>query len=122
MSFEQGSNVDHHYSKQAEKMKENDYELICFLTFRENHLRKAALQTPKFYVIRQKEEYWMFHISLFNVCSQPLKFVFLFHKQAYNYDKTRIIIEPRRKKTGLRGFRPGPTQTGLYKLRKELDA
>ena len=33
-----------------------------------------------------------------------------------------VIIEPRREKTGLRGFRPGPTQTGLYKLRKELEA
>ena len=30
--------------------------------------------------------------------------------------------KPRREKTGLRGFRPGPTQTGLYKLRKELEA
>ena len=30
--------------------------------------------------------------------------------------------EPRREKTGLRGFRPGPTQIGLYKLRKELEA
>ena len=30
--------------------------------------------------------------------------------------------EPRCEKTGLRGFRPGPTQTGLYKLRKELEA
>ena len=33
-----------------------------------------------------------------------------------------IYNEPRREKTGLRGFRPGPTQTGLYKLRKELEA
>ena len=32
------------------------------------------------------------------------------------------LIEPRREKTGLRDFRPGPTQTGLYKLRKELEA
>ena len=32
------------------------------------------------------------------------------------------LFEPRREKTGLRGFRPGPTQTGLYKLRKELEA
>ena len=32
------------------------------------------------------------------------------------------LNEPRREKTGLRGFRPGPTQTGLYKLRKELEA
>ena len=30
--------------------------------------------------------------------------------------------EPRREKTGLRGFRLGPTQTGLYSLRKELEA
>ena len=30
--------------------------------------------------------------------------------------------EPRRQKTGLRGFRPGPTQTGLRSLRKCLEA
>ena len=30
--------------------------------------------------------------------------------------------EPRREKTGLRGFRPGPTQTDLYSHRKELEA
>ena len=35
---------------------------------------------------------------------------------------TSLLVEPRREKTGLRGFRPGPTQTGLYKLRKELEA
>ena len=33
-----------------------------------------------------------------------------------------FTFEPRREKTGLRGFRTGPTQTGLYKLRKELEA
>ena len=42
------------------------------------------------------------------------------------YLKFTMIIEntyePRREKTGLRGFRTGPTQTGLYKLRKELEA
>ena len=32
---------------------------------------------------------------------------------------TSCLYEPRREKTGLRGFR---TQTGLYKLRKELEA
>ena len=30
--------------------------------------------------------------------------------------------EPRRQKTGLRGFRPGPTQTGLYSHRRWLEA
>ena len=38
------------------------------------------------------------------------------------YMSTTSPSEPRREKTGLRGFRPGPTQTGLYKLRKELEA
>ena len=30
--------------------------------------------------------------------------------------------EPRREKTGLRGFRPGPTQTGLYNHTRWLEA
>ena len=30
--------------------------------------------------------------------------------------------EPRREKTGLRGFRPGLTQTGLYSHRSRLEA
>ena len=30
--------------------------------------------------------------------------------------------EPRSEKTGLRGFRPGPTQTGLYSHRRWLEA
>ena len=32
------------------------------------------------------------------------------------------LYEPRREKTGLRGFRLGLTQTGLYSHRKELEA
>ena len=32
------------------------------------------------------------------------------------------LYEPRREKTGLPGFRQGPTQTGLYILRRKLDA
>ena len=30
-----------------------------------------------------------------------------------------FLYEPRSEKTGLRGFRPGPTQTGLYSHRKK---
>ena len=33
-----------------------------------------------------------------------------------------LYFEPRSEEPGLRGFRPGPTQTDLYKLRKEIDA
>ena len=37
-------------------------------------------------------------------------------------DKCMITYEPRSEKTGLRGFRPGPTQTGLYSSRRWLEA
>ena len=33
-----------------------------------------------------------------------------------------ILNEPRSEKTGLRGFRPGPTQTSLYSHRRWLEA
>ena len=34
----------------------------------------------------------------------------------------KVPHEPRCEKTGLRGFRPGPTQTGLYSHRRWLEA
>ena len=34
----------------------------------------------------------------------------------------QILNEPRREKINLRGFRPGPTQTGLYSYRSRLEA
>ena len=37
-------------------------------------------------------------------------------------DDMKTIFEPRREKTGFRGFRPGPTQTGLYGHRRWLEA
>ena len=37
----------------------------------------------------------------------------------YNIKQTN---EPRCEKTSLRGFRPGPTQTGLYSQRRWLEA
>ena len=49
----------------------------------------------------------------------------------YSFSKTIALFkislswltpyEPRRQKTGLRGFRPGPTQTGLYSHRRWLE-
>ena len=32
-----------------------------------------------------------------------------------------VLYEPRREKTGLRGFRQGPTQNSLYSHRRRLD-
>ena len=37
-------------------------------------------------------------------------------------DLEYCLLEPRSEKTGLRGFRPGPTHTGLYSHRICLDA
>ena len=35
----------------------------------------------------------------------------------YVYGIVSLVFEPRSEKTGLRGFRPGPTQTELYSHR-----
>ena len=40
----------------------------------------------------------------------------------FKHHSEAIIYEPRSEKTGLRGFRPGPTQTGLYSHRRWLEA
>ena len=41
----------------------------------------------------------------------------------HNINKQGILkFEPVHEKTNNLGFRPGPTQTGLYKLRKEPEA
>ena len=40
----------------------------------------------------------------------------------YNLCISLLIYEPRREKTGLRGFRPGPTQTRLYNHTRWLEA
>ena len=36
--------------------------------------------------------------------------------------QSSLLYEPRSEKTGLRGFRPGPTQTRLYSHRRWLEA
>ena len=44
-------------------------------------------------------------------------------KQELDELKGNISVEPRREKTGLRGFRPGSTQfLGLYSHRSRLEA
>ena len=43
------------------------------------------------------------------------------HERTHNHTRTHIN-EPRSKKTGLRGFRPGLTQTGMYSHRRWLEA
>ena len=45
-----------------------------------------------------------------------------FNKFLWRSDKYHLSIEPRCEKTGLRGFRPGPTQTRLYSHTRWLEA
>ena len=84
---------------------------------------QLASSKSRFYVFRDMVVVYLKKLT-------TLHFVFdensrsRFNKSQYIewYRHTPKTKEPRRDKTGLRGFRPGPTQTGLYKLRKELEA
>ena len=49
-------------------------------------------------------------------------FVVFYICQKKVFLKILVIFEPRRKKTGLWGIRPGPTQTGLCSHRSMLEA
>ena len=59
------------------------------------------------------------HVFIYSIAK--LLYVVVYIESSGGYTE-QFPNEPRREKTGLRGFRPGPTQTGLYKLRKELEA
>ena len=48
-------------------------------------------------------------------------FLFFFMILTLGLDSQVKSIEPRSEKTGLRGFRPGPTQTGMYSHRRWLE-
>ena len=53
------------------------------------------------------------------ICTEKWSSIVIREHNALKVDK---IIEPRFEKTGLRGFRPGPTQTGPYSYRKWLES
>ena len=44
------------------------------------------------------------------------------YQSAYHAARSVPLNEPRSEKTGLRDFRPGPTQIGLYSYRRWLEA
>ena len=61
--------------------------------------------------------------SLAMFCGCTARFVsILFENPEDKYSRDTTLSEPRSEKTGLRGFRPGPTQTGLYSHRSWLEA
>ena len=50
------------------------------------------------------------------------KYVFFSYKKHLSVTFESTVYEARYEKTGLRGFRPGPTQTGLCSHRRCLEA
>ena len=67
-------------------------------------------------IFRTRFQYMLISVNEGQVHS-PLHAV---HHKKSSIDANRF--EPRCEKTGLRGFHPGPTQTGLYSHRRWLDA
>ena len=55
-------------------------------------------------------------------CDPSDKFTLLIDSFSCTPIGADTFIEPRSEKTGLRGFRPGPTQTMLYNHRRLLEA
>ena len=60
----------------------------------------------------------MFTISSVPFMEEPVSLHFSVLTAVYLVSEYVDIFEPRCEKTGLRGFRPGPTQTRLYNHRR----
>ena len=63
--------------------------------------------------------YLVFVVDFLSFCR--IKFVCIDLAMCYQVHKTKTVYEPRSEKTGLQGFRPGPTQTRLYNHRRWLE-
>ena len=97
--------------------------------FRGNPLAGSVIMSSDFYFL-VPESFYKKLVQIGNVVSEIFRFEFLYVPDLglrlrndidHQYSHT-FIYEPRSEKTGLRGFRPGPTQTGLYSHRKWLEA
>ena len=62
-----------------------------------------------------------FEVLFLNDMKQYLNYLFSSVIDNFQVSKTGINLEPRCEKTGLWGFRPGRTQTGLYSHIRWLD-
>ena len=75
----------------------------------------SNMQTSGFHMTRLKCEY--FKENGFSSWKNVINCIKL-----AEYEFVTTLIEPRREKTGLRGFRPGLTRTDLYSHRSGLEA
>ena len=101
------------------RLKKNEYAVQTAILIAHDTIRKLTSDTIKWVCIcthltKILNQYFVVRMKF----SSSLNFEIF----APFPDLCLLVPEPRREKTGLRGFRPGPTQIGLYKLRKELEA
>ena len=81
----------------------------------------VTLVQPDLHVHLLKIHYSTFGSDIALLCFS-IKRDFRMHFLYDTLPTTIVLNEPRCEKTGLRGFRPGPTQTGLYSHRRWLEA
>ena len=82
--------------------------VACYMFVRQAILRCGVMK----FDIRQVFKVWLVRRNKF----------FIALGSNNNVCQDVVSNEPRYEKTGLRGFRPGPTQTGLYCHRRWLEA
>ena len=91
----------------------------------EGELAKIIFQYHKYLQnlpLQKKGEQCILFLSLISLISFcRIKFLCIDLAMCYQVHKMKTVYEPRSEKTGLQGFRPGPTQTGLYNHRRWLE-
>ena len=103
-------------------------EYRCIL-FRRFIVMARALKVINFSIKNVERGYSLMEIKVSMFSKIPLKshrrinvIHDFFLSPCQNMNVYRILYEPRSEKTGLRGFRLGPIQTGLYSHRRWLEA
>ena len=105
----------HPYFREREKAEIKDRKVLEILQMKDEKIEELqAILTSRARELEDSISRWVKHVTLNNkegirrLIRDTFPFVY--------------VYEPRCEKTGLRVFRPGPTQTGLYSHRICLDA
>ena len=102
-----------------------------FLILAQNIDCRYTLEPPHWGGSNEYPQSMFWRNNKVNLCTPPLFSISQWGVRGYKlhgcvnimrWRNAQIPNEPRSEKTGLRGFRPGPTQTGLYSHRRWLDA
>ena len=87
-----------------------------FLIFALNHRLWVLARTV---MSKNKKNITFFHLKI--IIFTAVKYHSILRRRVFVM-QVSLVNEPRSEKTGLRGFRPGPTQTGLCSHRRWLEA